>query len=560
MTRPRGVSSGGAVAVDGGLSKPAESAVQWQFWEGKAWTGRHSAAHDAYVIAMRLGAGLDADPQNGVPRQSPCSPRPLAQAAKADELKRWSEFWSRSHVIVNPAAKADDAGWLIGRNYQLFRYMLACNRGGELPLLFNGGIFTTDNNRPHHGATTMTNCRLSRANPSRPISAAGWAAISCRRTSAGSAGRHWPMATPICSPPRWPSTATVPQDRRRPGQDQRRRRRGLSRAAGYLGALLCRPAAGRTLRRRASHLPFLDDARTRLDGPPGPRHARAFRSTDDLSWIEGTVLFYDSFYRAQCKKRTGKELGDDGKLVIYPGNGLEFAGGATNQIEAVSGLKRITAGLLALPDLPASSRARLERISADVAGTPHRQAARPRFAAAGQVVGARIQQVGTDRDVRLLALPAGRHHEARDAATGPRHLGNRSGRPRPAVQTGLFLDGQPDQHGGLGLAGGGEEACDLQDGQQQRPPRRDFPAFFGPGHDWLPDHNWGGSGMTGVQEMLLAPEPGPNGKLNLFPAWPAEWDVDFKLHARERRSSKECCAAANWYRSRSRRSRVPRTS
>ncbi len=39
----------------------------------------------------------------------------------------------------------DHAGWRIGRNYQLFRYMLACNRDGELPLAFNGGIFTTDN-------------------------------------------------------------------------------------------------------------------------------------------------------------------------------------------------------------------------------------------------------------------------------------------------------------------------------------------------------------------------------------------------------------------------------
>ena len=39
----------------------------------------------------------------------------------------------------------------------------------------------------------------------------------------------------------------------------------------------------------------------------------------------------------------------------------------------------------------------------------------------------------------------------------------------------------------------------------------------------------GGSGMIGLQEMLLQ----TNGEqILLFPAWPKEWNVHFKLHAR----------------------------
>lgn len=55
-----------------------------------------------------------------------------------------------------------------------------------------------------------------------------------------------------------------------------------------------------------------------------------------------------------------------------------------------------------------------------------------------------------------------------------------------------------------------------------------FPAFWGPGHDYVPDHNWGGSGMSGMQEMLLQEI---DGKLLVLPAWPRDVDVDFKLWA-----------------------------
>ena len=57
---------------------------------------------------------------------------------------------------------------------------------------------------------------------------------------------------------------------------------------------------------------------------------------------------------------------------------------------------------------------------------------------------------------------------------------------------------------------------------------RRFPAFWGPGYDWVPDHNWGGSGMIGIQEMLLQTD---DKKIFLFPAWPKNWDIHLKLHA-----------------------------
>jgi hypothetical protein len=57
---------------------------------------------------------------------------------------------------------------------------------------------------------------------------------------------------------------------------------------------------------------------------------------------------------------------------------------------------------------------------------------------------------------------------------------------------------------------------------------RRFPAFWGPGFDWVPDHNWGGSGMIGLQEMLLQTA---GDKIYLFPAWPKDIDVHFKLFA-----------------------------
>lgn len=63
--------------------------------------------------------------------------------------------------------------------------------------------------------------------------------------------------------------------------------------------------------------------------------------------------------------------------------------------------------------------------------------------------------------------------------------------------------------------------------KQVNPDHR-FPAFWGPNYDWTPDQDHGSNIIIALQEMLLQAD---GNKLFLFPAWPTDWDVEFKLHA-----------------------------
>jgi hypothetical protein len=96
----------------------------------------------------------------------------------------------------------------------------------------------------------------------------------------------------------------------------------------------------------------------------------------------------------------------------------------------------------------------------------------------------------------------------------------------PEYRKGTIVSWHQDgiQFARMGMA---KEAGEYNTKKLQDSPRR-YPTFWGPGHDWVPDHNWGGSGMIGLQEMLLQTI---GDQIVLFPAWPKEWDVHFKLHA-----------------------------
>ncbi len=59
-----------------------------------------------------------------------------------------------------------------------------------------------------------------------------------------------------------------------------------------------------------------------------------------------------------------------------------------------------------------------------------------------------------------------------------------------------------------------------------------WPATWGPNYDWLPDQNHGGNLLNTANLMLLQGDDlAEGGAIRLLPAWPKDWDVDFRLHA-----------------------------
>ena len=55
-----------------------------------------------------------------------------------------------------------------------------------------------------------------------------------------------------------------------------------------------------------------------------------------------------------------------------------------------------------------------------------------------------------------------------------------------------------------------------------------WPAYWGPNFNWCPDQDEGGIFLSTIQSMLMQYE---GDKIFLLPAWPKDWNCDFKLHA-----------------------------
>jgi hypothetical protein len=242
-----------------------------------------------------------------------------------------------------------------------------------------------------------------------------------------------------------------------------------------------------------------------------------------IPFIENAVVFFDEHYRKREKMRSGRELDSEGRLVIYPSTSCESYRGATNPADVIAGLQACVEGLLTLEEnwLGLRDKPYYQGLSkrlppftyGDVKGDRIVQPAKswkryqnvecPQFYPLFPFD--RFDLLGADQDHLQIFRNTWKHGTFAKNMVQSWH------------QDGIFF-------ARMAMT---DEAIDFNTRKLDDSPRR-YPTFWGPGHDWVPDHNWGGSGMIGLQEMLMQT---PGDKIYLMPAWPKEWDVDFRLHA-----------------------------
>lgn len=441
-----------------------------------------------------------------------------SKKARIKTLQWWNNFWNRSHIVINAdSADTKSESWQVGRNYQLFRYQLACNAYGKLPTKFNGGLFTYD--------------------PS----------LIDKKYTFTPDHRNWGGGTHTAQNQRlvyWPMLKNGDGDMLKPQLDFYKNalinaELRVKKYWGHEGACFTEqidffglPMAASYGWNRPAELEegiqfnqwidyewdtVLEFCKMALDW----HYYTGADIREYLPLIEKCLMFFDKHYQYLASKRSSRSLTGDGKLVMYPGTGCETYKVAYNSSCTIAALKSVIQSLLQLPDsyLQAQKKEYFKSFLNRVPNLPFREIKGHKTIAPAlaweRIFNVEIPQL-------YPVFPWGLY------GVGLPDLDI-------AVNTWRYGIDQVSQHGyiswhqdaifcaRLGLT---SEARDITLKKMKDSQRR-YPTFWGPGHDWTPDHNWGGSGMIGVQEMLVQTV---GEKIYLFPAWPKEWNVDFKMN------------------------------
>jgi len=237
---------------------------------------------------------------------------------------------------------------------------------------------------------------------------------------------------------------------------------------------------------------------------------REFLNKTLLPAAHEILTFFDQHYKTN----------EHGKLVMHPAQACETWWECTNPMPELAGCMAVTERLLALPAdaAPAAERQFWQRLHEKLPPLPLREVDGKKALAPAEKFDMRRNCENPELyavfPFRLIGL--GRPNldwgiEALEHRWDRGHAGWR--------QDDLFM-------AYLGLAQETRRA--IVSRARHHDPTSRFPAFWGPNYDWTPDQCHGGVLLRTLQAMLLQTD---GRRILLLPAWPKEWDADFRLHA-----------------------------
>jgi hypothetical protein len=243
-----------------------------------------------------------------------------------------------------------------------------------------------------------------------------------------------------------------------------------------------------------------------------------FLRDDLLPMAREVMLYFDS--------RFERDAG--GRLVISPTQSVEtYWHDVVNDTPTVAGLRATLPRLLALPSLPDEERALYRRLLDATPALPLRTADGVTFIAPAEQY--KDQRSNVENPELYATFP----FRMFGPGSPDLELARETYRRRvEKSMLGWSYDGQCAAM--LGLADEAEKQL-LAKVRNSHANHR-FPAMWGPNYDWLPDQCHGGNLMLTLQTMVMHAD---GDRIDLLPAWPRAWNVDFKLHA-PRRTTVEC--------------------
>jgi alpha-L-fucosidase 2 len=429
----------------------------------------------------------------------------------------WANFWNRSWVHVT----GTDEARKVSQGYAMQRYMMATSSRGESAVKFNGGLFTVG----HDVAEGIKQTKSEHDPDFRE-----WG--EC----------YWNQNNRLMY---WPLVMTGDNDLLKPWFDMYLNHLDFAKARNFLyyhhdGASFPEtmefwgipklgdfgennPTNEIQSRWQRYHVQGTLEIIAEMLDEYDYYGNKTFAGSSIVPFADAIITYYDKHWQRDA----------NGKIYMYPMQSLEtYQLTAANPTPDIAGLMSVIPRLLALPHDMTTQQQRdnWSRVLHDLPPLPM-----------GKTLKGKTPPFGKgDADGITVILPSEKYGKTENSENPELYTAfpyriYGVGKPDLELAVNTFAARRFPQNTCWGQDGTQASILGLTDVAKKAAiaeftnyGNERFQWFWKAGHDWIPDFDNGGSGMITLQNMIMQCD---GKRIQLTPAWPADWTADFKLHA-----------------------------